>query len=109
LIAGIDTNARAAAIAFALIRLCDDLQIEVTAEGVERESQFGCLAAHRELYLQGYLLSRPVASAEVLDVNRLMPQVVRNLLRSIPVSGSRADLEHRRVRRQELTVSATKR
>jgi diguanylate cyclase (GGDEF)-like protein len=109
LIAGIDTNARAAAIALALIQLCDDLQIEVTAEGVERESQFGCLAAHRELYLQGYLLSRPVASAEVLGVNRLMPQVVRNLLRSIPVSGSRADLEHRRVRRQELTASATKR
>jgi diguanylate cyclase (GGDEF)-like protein len=109
LIAGIDTNARAAAIALALIQLCDDLRIEVTAEGVERESQFGCLAAHRELYLQGYLLSRPVASAEVLGVSRLMPQVVRNLLRSIPVSGSRADLEHRRIRRGELTVSATKR
>jgi diguanylate cyclase (GGDEF)-like protein len=109
LIAGIDTNARAAAIALALIQLCDDLQIEVTAEGVERESQFSCLAAHRELYLQGYLLSRPVASAEVLGINRLMPQVARNLLRSIPVSGSRADLEHRRIRRGELTVSATKR
>jgi EAL domain-containing protein (putative c-di-GMP-specific phosphodiesterase class I) len=109
LIAGIDTNARSAAIALALIQLCDDLQIEVTAEGVERESQFSCLAAHRELYLQGYLLSRPVASAEVLGINRLMPQVARNLLRSIPVSGSRADLEHRRIRRGELTVSATKR
>ncbi|HEY2592116.1 MAG TPA: EAL domain-containing protein, partial [Steroidobacteraceae bacterium] len=109
LIAGIDTNARAAAIALALIQLCDDLQIEVTAEGVERESQFGCLAAYRALYLQGYLLSRPVASAEVLGVNRLMPQVVRNLLRSIPVSGSRADLERRQTRRRELTVSATKR
>jgi diguanylate cyclase (GGDEF)-like protein len=109
LIAGIDTNARSAAIALALIQLCDDLHIEVTAEGVERESQFGCLAAYRELYLQGYLLSRPVAAAEVLGVNRLMPQIVRNLLRSIPVSGSRADLERRRVRRQELTVSATKR
>jgi diguanylate cyclase (GGDEF)-like protein len=109
LIAGIDTNARSAAIALALIQLCDDLHIEVTAEGVERESQFGCLAAYRQLYLQGYLLSRPVASAEVLGVNRLMPQSVRNLLRSIPVSGSRADLEPRRTRRQELTVSATKR
>ncbi len=91
------------------IQLCDDLRIEVAAEGVERESQFGCLAAYRELYLQGYLLSRPVASAEVLGVNRLMPQVVRNLLRSIPVNGSRADFERRRTRQQELTVSATKR
>jgi diguanylate cyclase (GGDEF)-like protein len=109
LIAGIDTNARSAAIALALIQLCDDLHIEVTAEGVERESQFGCLAVYRELYLQGYLLSRPVAAAEVLGVNRLMPQIVRNLLRSIPVSGSRADLERRRARRQGLTVSATKR
>ena len=109
LIAGIDTNVRSAAIALALIQLCDDLHIEVTAEGVERESQFGCLAAYRELYLQGYLLSRPVGAAEVLGVNRLMPQIVRNLLRSIPVSRSRADLERRRTRRQELTVSATKR
>jgi len=109
LIAGIDTNARSAAITLALIQLCDDLDIEVTAEGVERESQFGCLAVHREMYVQGYLLSRPVASDEVLGVNRLMPQIVRGLLRSIPSAGSSSDLEHGETRRRAFTVTGTKR
>jgi diguanylate cyclase (GGDEF)-like protein len=99
LIAAIDTNERSAAIALAVIQLCSDLGIEITAEGVERESQFGCLVGHGGLYLQGYLLSRPVARSDVLGVNRLMPQVVRSLLRSVPRHG----------RRQELTVSVAKR
>ena len=43
----------------ALILLCEDLGIEVTAEGVERETQFSCLAANPALYLQGYLISPP--------------------------------------------------
>jgi EAL domain-containing protein (putative c-di-GMP-specific phosphodiesterase class I) len=101
LIASIDTNERSAAIALAVIQLCSDLGIEVTAEGVERESQFGCLAGHSGLYLQGYLLSRPVARADVLGLNRMMPQIVRSLLRSVVVP--------RQGRRQELTANLAKR
>jgi diguanylate cyclase (GGDEF)-like protein len=92
LIAGIDSNSRAAAVAIALIRLCDELDIEVTAEGVERESQFACLAESRAMYLQGYLISRPVAEAEVLTVNSLMPRIMHDLMLSVPslpLEGSR--------------------
>jgi diguanylate cyclase (GGDEF)-like protein len=84
LIAGIDTQPRAAAITMALILLCEDLGIEVTAEGVERGSQFSCLAANPELYLQGYLISPPVAEAEVPRLIGSMPQSMHELLLSIP-------------------------
>jgi EAL domain-containing protein (putative c-di-GMP-specific phosphodiesterase class I) len=83
LIAGIDTNPRSAAIALALIRLCDKLDIEVTAEGIERESQFACLAESRAMYLQGYLIAHPVSESEILVVNSLMPQVMHDLMLGI--------------------------
>jgi diguanylate cyclase (GGDEF)-like protein len=89
LIAGIDSNPRSRAIAFALIRLCDELGIEVTAEGVERESQFSRLAGSPAMYLQGYLISRPVTEAEVLGVNERMPQVMHDLMLSAPSSPAR--------------------
>jgi EAL domain-containing protein (putative c-di-GMP-specific phosphodiesterase class I) len=89
LIAGIDSNPRSRAIAFALIRLCDELGIEVTAEGVERESQFSRLAGSPAMYLQGYLISRPVSEAEVLGVNERMPQVMHDLMLSAPSSPAR--------------------
>ncbi len=108
LIAGIDTNPRSAAIAAALIRLCDDLGIEVTAEGVERDSQFGCLCGNRGMYLQGYLISRPVAQGEVLSTNRNIPQIMHDLLLSIPVSSSKPSPSRGRGARQDLTAGAAK-
>ena len=108
LIAGIDTNPRSAAIAAALIRLCDDLGIEVTAEGVERDSQFGCLCGNRGMYLQGYLISRPVAQGEVLSTNRNIPQIMHDLLLSIPVSSSKSSLSRGRGARQDLTAGTAK-
>jgi diguanylate cyclase (GGDEF)-like protein len=86
LIAGIDTNARSAAITVALIKLCDSLGLEVTAEGVERAAQFGCLAAYRTMNLQGYLISRPVAADQILRVRSLIPQIMGDLLLSIPAA-----------------------
>jgi diguanylate cyclase (GGDEF)-like protein len=88
LIAGIDTQPRSAAIAMALILLCEDLGIEVTAEGVERNTQFNCLAANPGLYLQGYLISPPVAEAEVPRVIGTMPQAMHDLLLSMPAPRS---------------------
>jgi diguanylate cyclase (GGDEF)-like protein len=90
LIAGIDSNPRSRAIAFALIRLCDELDIEVTAEGVERQSQFARLAGSRAMFLQGYLISRPVAEPLVLGVNDLMPRVMHDLMLATPPLTSQA-------------------
>jgi diguanylate cyclase (GGDEF)-like protein len=74
LIAGIDTNPRSAAIARAIVDMCHGLGLEITAEGVERPEQFALLLSSPGMYLQGYLLSRPVARDQVLaarvNVNR---------------------------------------
>lgn len=66
LIARIDTNARSLAITQAIIAMCKGLGLKVTAEGIERPEQFNLLVQHRAMYLQGYLLSRPVAESEVI-------------------------------------------
>jgi EAL domain-containing protein (putative c-di-GMP-specific phosphodiesterase class I) len=68
LIASIDTNARSASIARAIIGLCQGLGLEITAEGVERPEQFAMLLGNRGMYLQGYLLARPVPQEEVLPL-----------------------------------------
>lgn len=109
LIAGIDTNPRSAAIAMALILLCEDLGIEVTAEGVERDTQFSCLAANPGLHLQGYLISPPVEEREVPRVIRTMPQAMDDLLLSIPVPATRSDAAPRAGRHLDLTRGAVKR
>jgi diguanylate cyclase (GGDEF)-like protein len=80
LISSIDTNPRSAAIAAAIIRLCSDLNLEMTAEGVERLEQFAILAEHPSIDMQGYLISKPVAESEVIAVKGLMPQLVQNML-----------------------------
>jgi diguanylate cyclase (GGDEF)-like protein len=66
LVADIATSSRSAAIARAIIRLCHDLNLEVTAEGVETNDQLEILARHRPIYLQGYLLSKPVPASDLL-------------------------------------------
>jgi diguanylate cyclase (GGDEF)-like protein len=86
LIASIDTNSRSAAVATALIALCKGLGLEMTAEGVERPEQFAALAEHRSIHLQGYLISRPVAAADVLQVKSMIPQIMHDLLLSAPAA-----------------------
>jgi diguanylate cyclase (GGDEF)-like protein len=67
LIASIHTSARSAAIARAIIGLCHSLGLEVTAEGIECTEQLAQLADRAPLFLQGYLLTPPVASDRLLD------------------------------------------
>jgi diguanylate cyclase (GGDEF)-like protein len=109
LIAGIDTNPRSAAIAMALILLCEDLGIEVTAEGVERSTQFACLAANPALFVQGFLISPPVTEDEVPRAIGTMPQVMQDLLLSIPASSRRPDALPRAGAPRDLTRGAVKR
>ncbi|MCZ2822094.1 bifunctional diguanylate cyclase/phosphodiesterase [Modestobacter sp. VKM Ac-2977] len=64
-LAGIAEDARSAALVHSVIELGQRLSIDVVAEGVETSDQ---LAALRDLgcrYLQGFLLGRPTASAEL--------------------------------------------
>ncbi len=60
LIDGIDRSDRSAAIARSIVTLCRDLGLHVTAEGIERESQLAMLLGMPGVYLQGFLLARPL-------------------------------------------------
>ena len=80
LIARMDSSARSASIARATIGLCNDLGLEVTAEGVERLEQFTALLGYRSMSMQGYLLARPVAECALLAVLKQVPARCQELL-----------------------------
>ncbi|HEY4972820.1 MAG TPA: EAL domain-containing protein [Steroidobacteraceae bacterium] len=88
LIAGIDTSPRSAAIARAIIDMCQGLGLQITAEGVERPEQFALLAGQPGMYLQGYLLARPVSRDEVLATMAHATQRSQELLLDLPVMRS---------------------
>jgi len=91
LIAGIDTRERSRVIAQAIASLCGNLGLEMTAEGVEREEQLALLLQNEHsTYLQGYLLSRPVAFDAVLGALNDVPARLQSLLVSSPVLSSRS-------------------
>ena len=95
LIASIDTNTRSAAIARAIIGLCQSLSLEVTAEGVERPEQLGHLLGSHSLSVQGYLLSRPVSRDDLLAVTETMQQHMQSLLLFIPASTQKLGIEEK--------------
>jgi diguanylate cyclase (GGDEF)-like protein len=66
LIGNIDSASRSSAIAGAIIDLCAELALEVTAEGIERPAQLACLLGHRRMHLQGYLISHALPGAQLL-------------------------------------------
>jgi diguanylate cyclase (GGDEF)-like protein len=66
LIADVDTNVRSAAIARSTIRLCHDLGLEVTAEGVERVSQVEWLLGVGPVSVQGYWFAKPFRAVDVV-------------------------------------------
>jgi diguanylate cyclase (GGDEF)-like protein len=82
LIEGIDSSERSAAIARAIIDLCEGLGLAVTAEGVERPAQLAWLL-NRSIYLQGYLLSDAVPFDEVLQRRSTVIAKLHNLLLSL--------------------------
>jgi diguanylate cyclase (GGDEF)-like protein len=80
LIARIDSHGRAPSIARAILSMCRGLDLEITAEGIERPEQFRVLAQHGAMHLQGYLLCRPVLETEVLAALSATEQRARLLL-----------------------------
>ncbi|HEX6571618.1 MAG TPA: EAL domain-containing protein [Steroidobacteraceae bacterium] len=69
-IRGVDSNPRSAAIVHSIIRLCRNLGLQVTVEGVERVSQLDFLAACGEVSVQGFLMARPIEQAAIIDLVR---------------------------------------
>jgi diguanylate cyclase (GGDEF)-like protein len=84
LIAGIDNSPRAAAIANAIIVMCQGLGLEITAEGVERPEQYAMLVRHRGMYIQGYLLAYPTSRDELIPMLEIVAQRAQDLLLESP-------------------------
>jgi len=68
------SDARCAAIARTTVTLCEQLQLEVTAEGIENIEQLAWLLNHDSVYLQGYLISRPLRFEAVEAALATIPQ-----------------------------------
>jgi diguanylate cyclase len=60
-VTGIDTNERDRAIAVAILAMAREMNLSVTAEGVEDEAQLDVLEAQHCDEIQGYFVSRPMA------------------------------------------------
>jgi diguanylate cyclase (GGDEF)-like protein len=82
LIASIDTSARSAAIARAIIQLCQGLGLLVTAEGIERPAQLTPLVGYPGLHAQGYLLARPQSPDQLFQVMATLPTLALALVRA---------------------------
>jgi len=82
LIAEVDHNPRAAAIARSIIVLCRNLGLAITTEGVERHEQLDFLASCGDVSVQGYLISRPMEALAVVDFVRDSAASIKNLLRT---------------------------
>jgi diguanylate cyclase (GGDEF)-like protein len=82
LIASIDTSPRSAAIAKAIIQLCQGLGLQITAEGIERLEQLAPLVGYPGLFAQGYLLARPQSADDLLPVKANLPALTRSLVRA---------------------------
>ena len=98
LIASIHTSPRSAAIARAIVGLCHGLGLEVTAEGIECPEQLSLLIDQAPMYLQGYLLARPVPEEKLLALMEALPNQMQSLLLSSPVSHTgRENATHKKV------------
>jgi diguanylate cyclase (GGDEF)-like protein len=82
------SDERSAAIALATVTLCEKLELEVTAEGIETSQQLAWLLEHDSVYLQGYLISRPLRFANVEPALRTIPQLMALHVLNLRTSGS---------------------
>jgi EAL domain-containing protein (putative c-di-GMP-specific phosphodiesterase class I) len=91
LIGSIDSSTRSAAISGAIIELCTELGLKVTAEGIERPQQIACLLDRGRMHLQGYLISHAVSAEELLALRPAACTRMRELLASIQAVRGAAD------------------
>jgi diguanylate cyclase (GGDEF)-like protein len=72
----VDSNARTAAIAHSVIRLCRNLGLTVTAEGIERPEQLQFVADCGDVHCQGNLIAGP---ASLEDTTRFVTATASHL------------------------------
>jgi diguanylate cyclase (GGDEF)-like protein len=97
LIADIDDSARSAAIVRATIGLCRSLDLDVTAEGVERVEQFAMLLPLSPITLQGFLFSRPVRGEDLLPLLERMSGRCGELMQQMRGAARATDKRQKRL------------
>lgn len=80
LIVDAPASPRAESIGRSIIGVCHNLGLEVTVEGIERPEQLAWLASCGPVHVQGFLIARPMAAAEVPAFARRSAQLLRELL-----------------------------
>jgi diguanylate cyclase (GGDEF)-like protein len=97
LVAAIDDSGRSASIVRATIALCRSLDLDITAEGVERIEQFEMLLAQSPITLQGFLFSRPVAGQDLLPMLKRMPARCEELMLQMRGAARSTDKRNKRL------------
>jgi diguanylate cyclase (GGDEF)-like protein len=72
-VSGVDQDPARAALVEAVIDIAERLNLDVVAEGVEREAELAFLAARNCRYAQGYLFSKPLPAEAFLRYLREAP------------------------------------
>lgn len=91
LVADVDRNPRAAAIARSIIALCRNLGMSVTAEGVERPEQLDFLANCGDVAVQGFLIAVPADAGSVVGFASSSTTWINSLLRTAETSRLRPE------------------
>jgi EAL domain-containing protein (putative c-di-GMP-specific phosphodiesterase class I) len=84
LMENVDRNPRSAAITRSMIALCRSLDLQVTAEGIERIEQLRFLHQCGDVDVQGYLLARPMLADHVVAACAALPQQLAQHLTHLP-------------------------
>jgi EAL domain-containing protein (putative c-di-GMP-specific phosphodiesterase class I) len=67
MVKNIDRDDRRRTITLGMIKVCQDLHIDVVAEGVERVEELSILREAKVRYVQGFLLARPALNKLITD------------------------------------------
>jgi EAL domain-containing protein (putative c-di-GMP-specific phosphodiesterase class I) len=90
----VDRNPRSAAITRSMIELCHSLNLQVTAEGIERSEQLRFLHGCGDVDVQGYLLARPMVADHVVAACTTLPEKLQQHLAEMPDSRTPRNVSH---------------
>ncbi|MDH4066424.1 MAG: EAL domain-containing protein, partial [Acidobacteriota bacterium] len=84
LVADVPTSRQSESLARSIIGVCHNLGLGVTVEGIERPEQLAWLMGCGPVHVQGYLIARPMAAAEVPDFAAHSPELVDEIVLTVP-------------------------